>query len=334
MNPRRGPITHLVRALVVGGSELETLAITRRLTRFRHRVLRPARFADWEPSIRERFGAEVEVATSAKWEQELERARLLHIQFPFLLTSDPVGHDSVLELGHLPRVPTLFTVHAAVNVPVVPELHYVFHTAALRQRFPELPDERCTVVPSLVELPPEAPRRTLRERTRILWVSRNEDAKFHPDLAGICAEVLRACPTAEFRFVGRPENFALPVHERVSSIPCPAVDLAAEYRAADLFWSFPHPLLEETWCRTVTEAMGAGLPCVVAAHGAPAWQLAADQAGRVAATPAACATELIDLVRAPELRARLGARGRQRALDFARDAQNVLDELYSRFLPS
>jgi glycosyltransferase involved in cell wall biosynthesis len=327
-------VTHLVRALVVGGSELETLAITSRLRVFRHRVVQPARFAAWQPSIRSRFPGDTEVVVSADWEAELERSALVHIQFPFVLEPVPRGLDSVLELRRVPRVPTLFTVHAAVNVPVVPDVHYVFHTRALARRFEDrVPAERSTVCPSLVELPEEEPaQRPERDRVRILWVSRNEDAKFHPAVPDICARVLRECPEAEFRFVGRPESFALPAHERASGVPCPAADLEAEYRDADVFWAFPHPLLEETWCRTVTEAMGRGLPCVVAAHGAMREQVGEGAAGQVAATPEECAAALVELVRDARSRRELGVAGRSRARAFAREAERALLGLYSRYI--
>ncbi len=331
-----GLITHLMRAPIVGGSELETLAITRTLRRFRQRVIFPERFTGLGESIQSRFPEEVEVKAVPDVEEELRRAPpdLLHIQFPFILEPSPRGLDSVLELRRLPALPAVFTVHAAVNVPVLDDLHYVFHTESLYRRFAaRVPPERATICGSLVE-PPAAPlaRRLAGSRARILWVSRNEDAKFHPETGDICRAVLAACPRADFRFIGRPENVALPRDARVSVVAAPVEDLEAEYRGADLFWAFPHPLLEETWCRTVTEAMGHGLPAVVAAHGAMREQLEHGVHGLVAATPEACAAALIALCQDGPRRLEMGAAAARRARALHQETVARLEEMYGRLL--
>ncbi|MBI4879194.1 MAG: glycosyltransferase [Planctomycetes bacterium] len=331
-----GLIAHLMRAPIIGGSELETLAITRTFRRFRQRVVFPRRCAGLGQSIRERFPPEVDVDAVADVEEELRRAPpdLLHIQFPFIIEPSPRGLDSVLELRRLPALPAVFTVHAAVNVPVLEDLHYVFHTEGLYRRFAaRIPPERATICGSLVELP-AAPRaeRPARGRAVILWVSRNEDAKFHPATGDICRAVLAACKDAAFRFIGQPEEVLLPLDERVSVIPAPASDLEAEYRGADLFWAFPHPLLEETWCRTVTEAMGHGLPAVVAAHGAMREQLEHGVHGLVAATPEACAAALIELCRDGARRLRMGAAAARRARALHEETVARLEEMYGRLL--
>lgn len=325
-----------MRAPVVGGSELETLTIVRDVDTVRHRVIHPARFRDLGPSIRDRFPPSVEVLAVDDVEAAIEadRPALLHIQFPFILAPAPHALASVLELTCIPRVPTLFTVHAAVNVPVVPDIHYLFHTERQYASFAErIPRERVTIAGSLV-VPPSAPRRPRKQGDRVvvLWVSRNEDAKFHPQIADICRTVLDACQAVEFRFVGRPERVPLPDDERVSIVDCPAPDLAAEYERADLFWAFPHPLLEETWCRVVTEALGHGLPAVVAAHGAPSFQVVDGVHGCVVDSPAACARALVELVRRPDLRRRLGAAAVERGWRLYDESRRNLVALYDRLL--
>ena len=328
---KRPRITHVMRAPVVGGSELETLAITTALPEFEHRVIFPARFAALGPSIRDRFRVPIEPVADLGASLDRIEADVVHLQFPFLRVDVPVGHDSVLELERLPRATTVFTVHAAVNVPVLPDLHYVFHTEGLAARFADrLAAEQRTVCASLVPVPAIPPARRARETIRILWVSRNEDAKFHPAIAAIVAAVLAADPRVHFRFVGECEHARPPEHARVSVIPCPAPDLGAEYADADLFWYFPHPL-EETWCRTVTEAMACGLPCVVAAHGAMADQVRDGVHGRIAADPEACVRALLELSRLdPAARGRLGQAAREAAAGTARQCLATWRSLYRR----
>jgi hypothetical protein len=205
-------VTHVMRAPIVGGSELETLAITRRLAAFRHQVLFPRRFEAWEPSIRDRFpeGTTVEGVDDLEERLASLRSGLVHVQFPFLIHPAAPHHDSVLVFRGLHdrlAVPVVFTVHAAVNVPVLPHIHYVFHTEEQAARFGRaIERERITICPSLVEVPDQAPARSRDGAVRILWVSRNEAGKFHPDVAAIVGEVLEACPEARFRFVGMPPD--------------------------------------------------------------------------------------------------------------------------------
>lgn len=323
-------ITHVLRAPVVGGSELETLAITRHVTGVRHRVVFPRRFARWEPSIRTFFPPEVVIEEVDELEPALRRTTgPVHLQFPFVLVDAKVGHDTVLELTELPSDRTVFTVHAAVNVPVVERLHYLFHTEELAARFPDIGPERRTICPSLVAPDAAAPPRRTDGPLRILWVSRNEEGKFHDQVPWIVRQVLERLPGVTFRFVGRSGRFALPGDPRVSSIPCPAADLAAEYRAADLFWTFPHPLLEETWCRTVTEALGHGLACVVADWGAMRFQVR-DGAGLAVHTAEDCVEALVALARDPARRRALGEVGRERARRWFEEARATLGALYGR----
>lgn len=329
---RRLSITHVMRAPIVGGSELETLAITEALPEFDHRVVFPARFAGWGPSIRGRFRVPVEPVADLCASLDRLTDGIVHLQFPFLRVDVPCGHDSVLELERLPGVPVVFTVHAAVNVPVLPDLHYVFHSAGLAQRFAALvPAMHRTRCPSLVRVPDVVPARDRTRPLRILWISRNEDAKFHPELPAIVAAALAQEPRVEFRFVGTCDHAPPPRHPRVHVTPCPAPDLPGEYAAADVFWHFPHPLLEETWCRTVTEAMAYGLPCVVAAHGAMAEQVRDGVHGRVVAEPAACVAALLSLVRLPSaVRAELGAAARTEAIGFEQQCLATWRDLYTR----
>ncbi len=328
-------VTHLLRAPIVGGSELETLAIVRTIRAVRHRLLYPRRFAGWTPSILDRFPPDTEVVAAEDVETALAEVPppLLHVQFPFLLEAHPRGLESVLELRSLPPVPTVFTVHAAVNVPVVPSVHYLFHTEALYRRFADrIPRERATICPSLVE-PPQAPAGARAPRNgavRILWVSRNEDGKFHPEVPRICDAVLQACPGAAFRFIGRPLAWDLPERPRLSVVPCPAPDLGGEYASADCFWYFPHPRLEETWCRTVTEAMGYGLPCVVAAHGGMAAQVEGGRQGLVVSSPEECVEALVALVADPPLRRAMGEAARARARRLYEEASSTIASLYAR----
>lgn len=329
----RATITHVLRAPIVGGSELETLAIVSQLSDFEHRVVFPARYRDWQPSIQKRFPVAVEPVPDLQACLDRLRQGVVHIQFPFLQVDAPVGHDSVLELQRLPTQPTVFTVHAAVNVPIVPHVHYVFHTQDLAARFAErIPASRRSICPSLVA-PPAAVRWSRRcgSAPRILWVSRNEDAKFHPDVGAIVAQVLTQHPGVQFRFVGRCEHVRLPDDPRVDVISCPVPDLAAEWTQADVFWYFPHPLLEETWCRTVTEAMAHGLPCVVAAHGAMAQQVGDGAHGLVVAEPSACVLALLQLVEMDSAaRRRVAAANHARAMEFAQTAVAHWQALYER----
>jgi glycosyltransferase involved in cell wall biosynthesis len=254
---------------------------------------------------------------------------LVHLQFPFLLVDEPEGHDSVLELTSFPRGRTLFTVHAAVNVPIVDGLHYVFHTASLARRLAgELDPDHVTVCPSLVTPPAALPRRR-SERLRLLWVSRNEEAKFHDELPWICDRLLALEPQIELRMIGRTRRLALPKHARLSIVDCPVESLAAEYAAADLFWYFPHTRLEETWCRTVTEAMSYGLPVVVAGWGAMVEQLAGG-AGLVANEPAAVVDSVAHFARDTHGRSKASTAARLRAEALFEEAHDTLTSLYQR----
>ncbi|MFY9343899.1 MAG: glycosyltransferase [Planctomycetota bacterium] len=330
----RPPITHVLRAPIIGGSELETLAIVSTLPGFDHRIVFPARFAGWEPSIRPRFPVPVEAVPDLQRHLDGISRGIVHLQFPFVRVDSPAGHDSVLELRQLPGVPTVFTVHAAVNVPVVPDVHYVFHTHDLAARFASrIPSARRSVCPSLVPLPPPPRPRPTDGLRRVLWVSRNEGAKFHPELGTIVASALAVRPHLRFRFVGHCEHVRLPEDERVEVIACPAPDLAAEWAAADVFWYFPHPLLEETWCRTVTEAMAHGLPCVVAAHGAMTEQVIDGVHGRVVGDPRACLQALLESADLDHAACRrVAAENRARAADFARTSTAHWRDLYARLI--
>lgn len=332
-------VTHLMRAPLVGGSELETLAIVRAVANVRHRVLFPRRFAHLGPTIAARFPSDVPLLAVDDVERALadEPPELLHVQFPFVLVERVAGLPSVLELRTLPDVPLLFTVHAAVNVPVLPRVHYLFHTATQAADFAgRIAEQRITVCPSLVELPVDdgssPPRAQHDDALRLLFVARHEDAKFHPDLFPWLLRLLDELPHLHARFVGRPETRPLPEHPRVSSIDCPAPDLGAEYRAAQLFAHLPDPRLHETWCRTVTEAMAHGLPCLVAAHGAMAQQVRDGIEGRVVSDLAEAARALHALAADRPGRARMGRAGRARARAFRDEALAVLPALYDRLL--
>ncbi len=333
----RPRIVHLMRAPVVGGSELETLAVVRTLRRYAHEAIFPVEFRGFGPSIADRFPRDVPVVACDDLEGRLhaDPPALAHIQFPFLVDRDARHHPTTLifkGLHDFPPCPVVFTVHAAVNVPVLPRLTYVFHTAELRSRFPMIPDERIAILPSLVEPPPSLPPRRVRTRVRILAVSRNEDAKFHPRLADICARARTLCPEIEFRFVGAAPSRQPAPGPHVSIVPCPALDLEAEYAAADVFWHFPDPALEETWCRTVTEAMSRGLPCVVAAHGAMKEQVRDGIDGRVVEDPDTCVAALTELARDPDFRHRAGRGAVARAAEFRNAAADGLDALYTRLI--
>jgi len=325
-------VTHVMRSPIVGGSELETLAITRRIDSVRHRVVFPDRFAHLGPSIAARFAVEVEPVPNI---EDAMRAAPgpIHVQYPFVMVDRAQGLDSVLELRSLPLGRTAFTVHAAVNVPLVEGLEYVFHTARQARRFePQLAPARVWIAPSLVEVrdgPPRglALRQSQDDGVEILWVSRNDDAKFHDAVPWIVEQVLAREPAARFRFIGVPQRFALPASDRVAAVACPGpVDEAL--RRADLFWHFPHALVEETWCRTVTEAMAAGLPCLAASWGAMAEQLQQD-AGLLATSPDDAVQGLCALVRQPERRRAMGVAGSARARRFFDDAVQTLTRLYA-----
>ncbi len=333
----RPRIVHLMRAPVVGGSELETLTIVRTLRRYAHEVLYPAAFRDFEPSIADRFPRDVPVVACDDLEGRLhaDPPAIAHIQFPFLVDRNAGHHPSTLifkGLHDFPPCPVVFTVHAAVNVPVLPRITYVFHTAELRGRFPMIPDDRVAVLPSLVEPPPSVPARPAKARIRILAVSRDEDAKFHPRLADICTRARALCPEIEFRFVGTAPSRQPAPGPHVSIVPCPAEDLEREYAEADVFWHFPDPGLEETWCRTVTEAMSRELPCVVAAHGAMKEQVRDGIDGRVVPDTDSCVAALTELARDPDFRYRAGRGAAARAAEFRTAAAEGLDALYTRLI--
>lgn len=329
----RPSITHVLRAPIVGGSELETLAIVTQLDDCDHKVVFPAQYADWQPSIRRRFPVPVEAVPDLQDCLDRLRHGIVHIQYPFVHVDAPVGHDSVLELRRLPTVPVVFTVHAAVNVPVVCGLHHVFHTEALAARFADrIPPTHRSVCPSLITLPPPPrPQRLAADATRILWVSRNEDAKFHPEVGAIVAAALQRQPRLRFRFVGRCDHVRLPDDPRVEVVPCPSPDLPADWAWADVFWYFPHPRLEETWCRTVTEAMAHGLPCVVAAHGAMREQVVEGVHGHVVREPAECVQALLRSTGLDAAaRQRIAVANHARAAGFADAAVRHWRTLYAR----
>jgi len=254
---------------------------------------------------------------------------LVHLQYPFLLVDKREGHDSVLELTSFPRGRTIFTVHASMNVPNVDGLHYLFHTRDLARRVaPQLDSAHVTICPSLV-VPPATLHGHGGERLRLLWVSRNDEGKFHDQLPWICDRLLALEPQVELRLIGRSQRLALPEHERLSIVDCPVESLAAEYAAADLFWYFPHLALEETWCRTVTEAMSYGLPVVVASWGAMAEQLEGGE-GLVVSEPAAVVDAVAHFVRDPLARAKASAAARLRAEALFAEAHRTLTSLYQR----
>lgn len=333
-----GTVTHLMRAPVVGGSELETLTIVKNLTEFNHRLVFPEKNKDWPHTILHRFPENTRIDPVPDIEKELEERppELLHIQFPFIIEPDPQGLDSVLELRAIPDVPTVFTVHAAVNVPVLTNIDYLFHTEAQAREFRgDIPKDRITICPSMVELPDHIDAPSIRGKEamdtfRILWVSRSEEGKFHPDVPKICGEVLDACPEVAFHFVGEPPHFRFPDHDRLTWEPCPTADLDSVYRSADLFWYYPDPRLHETWCRTVTEAMGCGLACVVAGHGAMCVQARNDIESLVVNSPADCTIALKEMAGNPDKRNAMGSAGRKRARRFFQEANDTLLSLYRR----
>ena len=111
-------------------------------------------------------------------------------------------------------------------------------------------------------------------------------------------------------------------------LECPAPDLDALWLSADLFWYFPHPLLHETWCRTVTESMAHGLSAVVAAHGAMRFQVVDGESGRVVDSPQTCIAALLELSADADLRRRFGAAARWRAASFYERTREDLVRTY------
>ncbi len=329
-------ITHVMRAPVVGGSELETATIVRRLRKFRHDVVYPDVFRHLEPTIIDRFPEGTSVCAVPDLEGHLHAspADIIHIQFPFLIHPWAPHLDSVLIFKGFdggPPAPVVFTVHAAVNVPVVPRVHYLFHTAELAAEFSTLIDpRRITIAPSLIDIPGAIPDRAARDGVEILWVSRNEDAKFHTDVPAIVDQVHERCPQAGFVFIGHPVGWPMPDRPWVRVEPCPSERLDQAFADADLFWFYPASHLNETWCRTVTEALARGLPCVVAAHGAMRVQVRDGIEGRVVGTPTACVRALVELVTGAEVRRSMGAAARARACALNARAESAIAGLYER----
>lgn len=118
----------------------------------------------------------------------------------------------------------------------------------------------------------------------------------------------------------------LPLHERKEE------DHRRRQAAwADVFWYFPHPRLEETWCRTVTEAMAHGLPCVVAAHGAMREQVVEGVHGHVVREPAECVQALLRSTGLDAAaRQRIAEANHARAAAFADAAVRHWHALYAR----
>jgi hypothetical protein len=82
----------------------------------------------------------------------------------------------------------------------------------------------------------------------------------------------------------------------------------------------------------VTEAMGFGLACVVAGHGAMHVQARHELEGQVVESPDECVSALKELSLNDEKRFLLGNAGRQRAQYFFHEARSTLDALYRRLL--
>lgn len=330
-------ITHVLRAPIVGGSELETLSICRELTGFEHAIAYPARFANWEPSIERLFPESVDRVVFEDVDRFLrDSADLIHMQFPFIVTDSPAGHDSVLELRQPPPAGSIFTVHAGVNVPVHSNLHYVFHTVAQSEAFSDRIEGRFRrVIPSLIEPPPAHGSPSIDgRRPRVLWVSRNDEAKFSDRVPEVVHAVLERHPEVEWDFVGRPSRFELPRDPRVITRLCPVDDLEKLWASADVHLCYPHERVHETWGRTVTEAMARGVPCVVPSWGAMSEQIGGDRAGRTFVDTDSCIEAILELLGDPSLRAALGAEGLRRADSLRRHAASEWHTLYSNcFLP-
>lgn len=321
---------------MIGGPELEAIAIARELPEFHHRIVYPARFAHAKPSIHDRVPDGCEFVPAEDIEAALlsEDCDLVHLRIPFDLTRQRHGADSAMGRNALTNRPIVFSVHSCVDVPKLPGIHYLFHTAEQAGRMAgRLREHRRTVCPSLVPLP-ETLGRVAHEGVRILWISRREDAKFHPRIAEVCEAVLDACPDAHFRFVGNPVTFDLPDHPRIEVLAKLLADPTPELREADLFWYFPHPQIDETWSRPISEAMGHGLPCVVPRYTASRGQIVDGGQGAVVDSPEACTKALIEMVRSADLRKSLGKSARARAQHLLERAKAAIRSVYTSEIES
>jgi glycosyltransferase involved in cell wall biosynthesis len=106
----------------------------------------------------------------------------------------------------------------------------------------------------------------------------------------------------------------------------PVADVADALRAADVF---ALPSVAEGMSNSLLEAMATALPCVASDIGGNQDLLGPSEAGVLVAggTPAGWADALIDLLRDPDRRARLGASARRRI-----DEEFALERVVGRYV--
>lgn len=138
------------------------------------------------------------------------------------------------------------------------------------------------------------------------------DAKMHPDFAGLCAAV--RTPDAHFEVWGGGGGEAALTHRLAAAglggrarVHGPTEEVGAALAAMDVFG---YPLAEDTYAtseRALQEAMWLGIPPVVLPHGGVADLVEDGVTGLVATGPAGYGAAVDRLLGDPDLRARLGA---------------------------
>lgn len=193
-----------------------------------------------------------------------------------------------------------------------------------------VPRERLAVVPEGIDAEAwrPVPRPGGGDRRTVLSVARQYPRKNTETLLRALARVRRRVPAVEARVVGggprlpalRELARSLGLDEVVTflgELEDPA-DVRAEYGAADLFCL---PSRQEGFGIVFLEAMASGLP-VVAGDAAAVPEVVPDGEAGLLVPPedeGALADALVRLLEDPELRERMGARGLERADEFAWD---------------
>jgi len=215
--------------------------------------------------------------------------------------------------------PVIFFHHAVTN-PIFPSGADVFVSKFVKDKFARFLGVMRNVVlcpPVINTAPYSAIPREMHTDCVIGKVCSAWNSKKYPkQLYDVMREIGKEYGSTSFQVVGGGRHNSLrelrvPRLSFIKEMSMPVPDMLA---GMDVMLYINDPSMPETWCRTVSEAMASGIPCVVENRGGPAEQIEDDEDGYVCDSTEDFVAKLSKLVRFPRKRHEMGMRAREKAI--------------------
>lgn len=259
---------------------------------------------------------------------DLITPELLHEIRPAVVCLNSIGGDKVAGPDHswLAKWPVIFFHHNKTG-PILPAGLDVFVSDYLKAMWGTSINRMKRVIncPPVIDVSPYARVARSPNNTRCVVgkvCSAWNPKKYPMAMYDVMREVGERRPNVTFEVVGGER------HHRLDQLKVPRLSFIKEMSrpvhemlvGMDLMLYINDPTWTETWCRTVSEAMASGIPCVVENRGGPVEQITHGVDGFICETHDQYVECVLQLIDSPKLRYEMGVRARAKALaNFGRD---------------